>query len=159
MRGRQQGKRGCDTGIANPEQRAGARRFQHHLVPAPAQIGKPRQHDRVGIAEISRSRPVIGNLRFDDDLVVFFAGASEAVFQKPAPGQSPDQEIDFLVDRTALLRKRGERQPHAQILRAFHRSRAELSQGDRMAVEAREDISVRLRFERDVGAQPGGNRR
>ena len=35
-------------GIANPEQRAGARRFQHHLVAAPPQIGEPRQHDHFG---------------------------------------------------------------------------------------------------------------
>ena len=54
-------------------------------------------------------------------------------------------------------RKRAERQTCAQILRAIRRARAELSQADRIAVEAGDDISVRMRFERDVTAEPGGN--
>jgi hypothetical protein len=39
---RQRGEGADEGGIADPEQRTGARRFQHHLVVAPAQIGKAR---------------------------------------------------------------------------------------------------------------------
>ena len=54
-------------------------------------------------------------------------------------------------------RKRGERQTCAQILRAIRGARAELSQADRIAIEAGDDFSARVRFERDVTAEPGGN--
>ena len=57
-----------------------------------------------------------------------------------------------------LGRKRAERQTHAQVLRAIRRTRAELSQADRMAIEAGGDVSVRVRFKRDVTAEPGGQR-
>ena len=69
LRRREQGKRGRKFRIANSEQRAGARRFQHHLVAATAHIRKPRQHQDVGIAERRRSRPIIRDLRLDDDQV------------------------------------------------------------------------------------------
>ena len=55
-----------------------------------------------------------------------------------------------------LGRKRAERQTRAQVLRAIRRAGAELSQADRMAIEAGDDVSVRARFERDVSAEPGG---
>ena len=55
-----------------------------------------------------------------------------------------------------LGRKRAERQTRAQVLRAIRRAGAELSQADRMAIEAGDDFSVRVRFERDVTAEPGG---
>ena len=42
LRPRQRREGGGDGGIANPKQRAGARRFQHQLVAAPAQKGKAR---------------------------------------------------------------------------------------------------------------------
>src|SRR5258708_39832821 len=35
------GDRARNFGIANPKQRAGARRFQNHLIAAPSQIRKP----------------------------------------------------------------------------------------------------------------------
>ena len=98
LRRRQCGEGGRDLRIANSEQRAGARRFQDHLIAAPPQIGEPRQHDHFGIAELWRLRPIIGDLRFDDDLVLVVARVPEAVLQKTTPGQSPDQQIDFLVD-------------------------------------------------------------
>ena len=157
LRRGQHGEGGSDLRIANPEQRTGARRFQHHLVAAPSQISEPRQHDRFGIAELRRLRPIIRQLRFDDDLVLAVTRVPEAVLQQTAPGQSPDQQIDFLVDRAAVGRKRTERQACAQLLRARHRAGAEFSQADRIAIEAGGDTPVRLRFERDVTAQPGGN--
>ena len=49
-----------------------------------------------------------------------------------------------------------QRQTCAQVLRAIRRARAELSQADRIAIEAGGDFSARLRFERDVAAEPGG---
>ncbi len=52
LRLREHSEHGGNAGIANPKQRAGARRFQHHLVAAPAQIGKARQHDGVALAKL-----------------------------------------------------------------------------------------------------------
>ena len=49
-------------------------------------------------------------------------------------------------------------QTYAQFLRAIRRARAERSQADRIAIEAGDDFSVRVRFEPDVTAEPGGNR-
>src|SRR5579862_4490473 len=45
--------------IANLEQRAGARRFQHHVVAAPPHVREPRQDENVGIVDWRRLRPVI----------------------------------------------------------------------------------------------------
>jgi hypothetical protein len=64
--------------------------------------------------------------------------------------------MNLLVDVPAIGRKRAGWQTHAQVLRAIRRARAELSQVDRMAIEAGDDFSVRVRFERDVTAEPGG---
>ena len=91
LRCRQHGQGGRNLRIANLEQRAGARRFQDHLVAAPSHVCEPRQDENVGIAELRRSRPIIGNLRLDDDLVLAVARAPEAVLQQTVPGQSPDQ--------------------------------------------------------------------
>jgi hypothetical protein len=38
---RQHGDGHCDRWIAKLEQRAGARRFQHHVVAAPSHVGEP----------------------------------------------------------------------------------------------------------------------
>ncbi len=65
--------------------------------------------------------------------------------------------MNLLVDVPAAGRKRGEWQTNAQLLRAIRRARAELSQADRMAIEAGDDFSVRVRFKRDMTAEPGGN--
>ena len=64
--------------------------------------------------------------------------------------------MNLLVDAPVVGRKRAERQTHAQILRAIRCARAELSQADRMGTEAGDDFAVRVRFERDVTAEPGG---
>ena len=58
------------------------------------------------------------------------ARVPEAVLEKTAPGQSPDQQIDFLVDLAAVGRERAERQTCAQMLRAIYRAGAELPQAD-----------------------------
>ena len=52
-------------------------------------------------------------------------------------------------------RKRAERQTYAQFLRAIRGARAERSQADRIAIEAGDDFSVRVRFERDVTGGAG----
>ena len=80
-RGGEHGDGGRNLRIANFEQRAGARRFQDHLGAAPSHIREPRQDESVGIAELRRLRPIIGNLRFDDDQVLAIVRASEAVLQ------------------------------------------------------------------------------
>ena len=52
LRRGQRNQGGRDLGIAYLEQGAGARRFQNHLVGAPPHIGKPRQHERVGVVDL-----------------------------------------------------------------------------------------------------------
>jgi hypothetical protein len=42
LRRGERGERGCNPCIANLEQCAGARRFQHHVVAAAAHVGKAR---------------------------------------------------------------------------------------------------------------------
>src|ERR1700689_312017 len=116
--------------IANFEQRAGARRLQHHLGAAPSHEREPRQDESLGIAELRRLRPIIGNLRLDDPEVLAVARAPEAVLQETMPSQSPDQESNLFVDIPANGRNRAERQPYAQFLRAIRRGRAERSQAD-----------------------------
>src|SRR5580704_7005616 len=94
-----QQSQGCgNLGIANSEQCAGARRFQNELVAAPAHIGEPRQHENVRTIELRRSRPIIGNLRFDDDLIRAALRAPEAIFQQAMPRQSLDQERNLVID-------------------------------------------------------------
>ena len=90
-RGGEHGDGGRNLRIANLEQRAGARRFQDHLGAAPSHVREPRQDESVGIAELRRLRPIIGNLRFDDDQVLAVARAPEAVLQETVPSQSLDQ--------------------------------------------------------------------
>ena len=92
---RQRGKGRGDGGVADPEQRACARQFQHHLVAAPAQIGKTRQHDGITAAELRTSRPVFGDLGLDDHGVLLIAPGAEAIFQKPLPGQPTYERVDF----------------------------------------------------------------
>jgi hypothetical protein len=81
LRRRQHGHGARNLRISNLQQRAGARRFQDHLVGTPSQVGETRQDENVGITELRHSRPIIGNLRFDDDLVLAGARATKAVFQ------------------------------------------------------------------------------
>src|SRR5580704_7917010 len=81
LRSRKYGDGGCNIRVANFEQRAGARRFQDYLVTAPSHVCEPRQDKSICIAELRRSRPIIGNLRFDDDQVLADARAPEAVLQ------------------------------------------------------------------------------
>jgi hypothetical protein len=109
--------------------------------------------DGVVIADLRRSRPILRHLRFDDDLIL--AVAPEAVLQETAPGQAPDQAIHFLVER-AVGRKGVQRQTRRQVLRAIQRLGAEFSQIDGIALEQGGDGAVRLRFQRDVTAGPGG---
>ena len=116
--------------IANFEQRAGARRLQHHLGAAPSHEREPRQDESLGIAELRRLRPIIGNLRLDDHEVLAVARAPEAVLQETMPSQSPDQETRLFVDIPANGRNRAEWQAYAQFLRAIRSSRAERSQAD-----------------------------
>src|SRR5262249_58472319 len=91
------GERRCNLRIANLEQRAGARGFQHHLIAAPADIREPRQDEDVGIAEWRRLRPVIGELGLDDDLRRTVARGAKAVLEQTVPSQSPDQAKNLLV--------------------------------------------------------------
>src|SRR3984893_10557594 len=81
LRRRQHGQGGRKLRIADFEQRAGARRFQDYLVIAPSHVCEPRQDKSIRIAELRRSRPIIGNLRFDDDHVLADARAPEGVLQ------------------------------------------------------------------------------
>ncbi len=158
LRRRQHRDDGREFRIADPEQRGGARRFQHHLEAAPPQIGEARQHERVEIAEPPHARPIVGDLRLDDDPVLGVGRAREAVLDEAVAGQSPHQRIDLLVGAPPG-RERGEPQPRAQPLGARRRARTEHPQPDRIAVEAGGELSVRARVERDVTAEPGRYRR
>ena len=64
--------------------------------------------------------------------------------------------MSLFVDVAPVGRNRAERQTRAQVLRAIRRTCAELSQGNRISIEAGDDVSARARFERDVIAEPGG---
>src|SRR5215471_7840013 len=77
----QHGQGGRNLRIANFEQRAGARRFQDHLIGAPSHVRESREDENVGIVELWHSRPIIGNLRLDDDLVLPVSRAPKAVLQ------------------------------------------------------------------------------
>src|SRR5262249_2590865 len=66
--------------------------------------------------------------------------------------------MNLLVDAPAVGCKRAERKTRAQVLRAICGAGAEFSQADRMAIEAGGDGSVRVRRERDVPEEPGGQR-
>ena len=48
---------------------------------APPHVREPRQDESVGSAEFRRLRPIIGNLRLDDNQVLGVARAPEAVLQ------------------------------------------------------------------------------
>ena len=98
LRRGQRGQGGRNLRIANLEQCAGARRFQHHLVGAPPHVGETRQHEHVGIAKRRRLRPIIRNLRLDDDLILAASRAAKAVFQETEPRQTANQQSNFLVD-------------------------------------------------------------
>ena len=157
LRCRQCGDCGRDLRIANSEQRAGARRFQDHVVAAPSHVREPREDKNVGVAELRRSRPIVGDLRLDDDLVLPVSRPPEAVLQQALPGQTLDQSMNLLVDAPPAGLEGGEWQTHSQVLRALSYARAERSQADRIAIEMGDDFSVLVRFERDVTAEPGGD--
>jgi hypothetical protein len=130
LRRRQQGHGRGNVGITNPEQRACSRRFQDHLVAAPAQICEPRQDENVGLAELRHLRPVIRHLRLDDDVILALrltVACAEAILQQAVPGQSPHQPMHLVVDGAAAGRKCAEWQTRAQLLRAIRRGGAELS--------------------------------
>ena len=77
----QRGRRCCNRRIANPEQRAGARQFQDHVVGAPPQIGEARQDEHVGVTQLRHARPIIRHLRLDDDQV-------RSLRPRPRPGRT-----------------------------------------------------------------------
>ncbi|MGC2785191.1 MAG: hypothetical protein WA397_15455 [Roseiarcus sp.] len=81
LRDSKQGDDGRDLRIANPEQRGGSRRFEDHLAATPSHVREPRQDESVGSAELRCLRPIIGNLRLDDDQILGAARTPEAVFQ------------------------------------------------------------------------------
>ena len=70
--------------------------------------------------------------------------------------QSLGQQLNLLVDVSTAGRKRTEWQTKAQLLRAIGSTSAELSQADRMAIEAGRDFSVQAHFECDGSAEPDG---
>src|ERR1700722_7666735 len=81
LRGGEHGDGGRNLRITNSEQCAGARRFQHHVGAAPSYIREPRQNEFVGVPELRRLRPIVGDPRFNDDQVLAIVRASEAVLQ------------------------------------------------------------------------------
>src|ERR1700722_18841653 len=81
LRGREHGDVRRNLRIADFEQCVSAWRFHDHVVAALSHEREPRQDESLGIAELRRLGPIIGNLRFDDDQVLAVARAPEAVLQ------------------------------------------------------------------------------
>ena len=110
------GQRRRDLWVANPEQRAGARQFQDHIVAAPPQIGEPRQRDPLGSApSFGDLRPVVRHLRFDDDLIV--AAASRGPSRYSRRPRRASRRTRRSISLSAVLPccgKRTERQAVAQ---------------------------------------------
>src|SRR5581483_1186178 len=152
LRLRESGEGGNHLRIVDPEQRARARRFQYHFLATPPYVGKPRQRERIRIADLRDLRPVIRNLRLDHDVVASAARGSEAIFQKAAPRQSPGQEIDLLVGRAAAA-GRGQRQSAAKFAEALLDRKREISEALRIFADAGEEGSVGLCLKRDLGIQ------
>src|SRR3954465_4714619 len=94
VRPRQRSDGGRNGGVANSKQRAGARRFQHHLVAAPMQISKARQHDGVTLAELCALRPVLGDLGFDDHEDLLVTRKKQVIFEQSVKSQPMPQGID-----------------------------------------------------------------
>ncbi len=114
------GQHRCNFRIANPEQRAGARRFQHHVIAAPPHIREPRQGERVGVAQLRRLRPIIGNLRLDDDQVLAGSRARPRRYSnRPRLANRRTNRSISLSTLRRAGRKGGERQAGAQPLRAL----------------------------------------
>ena len=144
------------AGSPNSKQRAGARRFQYHLVATPAQIGKARQHDGVTLTEPCALRPVLRDLGLDDHEDLLVTRKGQAIFEQSVPRQSMHQDVDFPRDG-ALAGKGCERQAVGQISRAVHRGRAQLSQIDGIAVHEGGDAPVRLHLQGEMTVQSGGD--
>ena len=157
LRRGQQGQSNRDLRIADFEQGAGTRQFQNHSVGAPPHIGKPRKHQSIGVAELRQARPIVRQLRLDDDQILV-SRAPEAVLDETAPGQSPDEDQDFLIGFAVAGRKRAQRQTDVQSLGALGCFRAEFSKAERNVVEPRNDVAACLRLQRDVAQEPCGQR-
>ncbi len=150
------GQRGRDLRIADLEQGAGARRFQHHLVAAPSHIREPRQDERVGIAELRRLRPIIGNLRFDDDLVLASCRAPRRYSNRPCRAKRRTRRsISFSISPPPDANAASGR-PLRNICARSAALRAERSEADRKALEAGGDFSVCVNLECDVAVEPCG---
>ena len=115
LRRGQHGERGRDLRIANPEQRSGARRFQHHRVAAPPHVGEARQDENLGIAERRRLRPIVGNLRLDDDRRPRCAIAGRGYSSRPCRANRRISRSISCVDGRAAGCERGERQTRVQL--------------------------------------------
>ena len=81
MRRRKNGQSGRDVRIAYPKQRAGTRRFEDHLSIASPHVSEPRQNESARLGERRHSRPIVGELGFDDDEVLAALRACKPVFQ------------------------------------------------------------------------------
>ena len=61
LRSGQHGQDSRNLWIADPKCRSAERRFQQQIVGAASQVCEPRQDENVGIVELPRLGPVIGN--------------------------------------------------------------------------------------------------
>src|SRR5262249_31196114 len=89
----QRGDSGSDGRSANPEKGTGAWRLQHQIIATPAHIGEPRQGEKIDLVRPRYPRPVVGDLRLDNDPLS--SRALEAVLQQTVPRQSADQGTEF----------------------------------------------------------------
>ena len=141
------GDRRRDVGVAQSEQRACARGFQHHIAAASTHVGEAREHERVVVIEVEHSRRVVAHLRLDDDEILAVAG--QPILQQTAMRQAPDESVDF---RSLVL---DELQPRLEFGGALDGLRAKLAERDRLTVAKRRENAIRLALEGYARAEPG----
>jgi hypothetical protein len=94
-------------------------------------------------------------LRLDHDdifagLPASAPGPRKMKFEQPACGQTADEKIEFFVDGLARSGQRRKWQAGREFAGARSRCRTEPSQGERHAVESRDHVAGRARFDRDM---------
>ena len=133
-RHRQHGQSGSNLRIADLEQGASVRQFEHQLASAPPHVSQARENKTIRSADLRDTGPVTLDLRLDDDEVLAFPHAREVINQEAAFRQTPDEKRELLLNLSAAPRKRSERQTLAQLSRAFRGPSAEASHAHRIAI-------------------------
>jgi hypothetical protein len=98
-------------------------------------------------------RPIVRNLRFDDDRVRVTL-LPDRVFQQATPGQSPREGLELAIDARTRS-KRDETHTRVQRQHTFRGGGTAPSEVERIAPKMNENVSVGPRFELGLRVQPG----